>query len=104
MEGDYSAMEDKNIIKILYIENDEEDYEIIKEIISDIKYQKYEIIWISSYEKAVVEMRKDIYDLFLIDQNIGVKKVARLKFLLGISKSESISSFAPRPLHDGHAP
>lgn len=60
-------------IRILIIEDDEEDYLITKEIISEIKNQKYSVIGISTYEKALNEMRKDIYDIFLVDYRLGIK-------------------------------
>lgn len=66
-------MEEKEEIKILLIEDDEEDYVITKEIISEIKNQKYTIVWISSYEKALNEMEKDTYDIFMVDYKLGEK-------------------------------
>ncbi|MBN2535830.1 MAG: EAL domain-containing protein [Spirochaetales bacterium] len=66
-------MEKNDTIEILLIDDDEEDYLIIKEIISQIEYQDYTIQWVSSYEKALMEMKKGIYHVFLIDYNMGVK-------------------------------
>lgn len=66
-------MEKQERIKILLIDDDEEDYIITKDIISEIKYQKYSIDWTSSYKEALVEIKKNIYDVFLIDCNLGIK-------------------------------
>ncbi len=66
-------MEPKEIIRILLVEDDEEDYAITKDIISDVKNQRYSIEWVSSYERALIEIQKDIYDLFLIDYKLGKK-------------------------------
>ncbi|MGA2142848.1 MAG: hypothetical protein ABSG94_10565 [Brevinematales bacterium] len=45
-------MDKKEFINILMVDDDEEDYIITRDIISDIKNQKYSIEWASSYEKA----------------------------------------------------
>ncbi|MBN2443429.1 MAG: EAL domain-containing protein [Spirochaetales bacterium] len=66
-------MEKNATINILLIDDDEEDYLITRDIISEIKYRKYKINWISSYEKALREVQKDVYDVFLIDYNMGAK-------------------------------
>jgi diguanylate cyclase (GGDEF)-like protein len=66
-------MEKKEVIRILLVDDDEEDIQITKDIVSDIKTQKYSISWVSSYEKAVIEISKDCYDLFMFDYNLGVK-------------------------------
>ncbi len=60
-------------IKLLLVDDDEEDYIITKNILSDIKNQQYSIDWVSTYESALIEMQKDGYDLFLIDYNLGAK-------------------------------
>jgi diguanylate cyclase (GGDEF)-like protein len=66
-------MVNNKCIKILLIDDDEEDYIITKDIISGIKDQEYTIDWISSFEKALLEIQKDMYDVFLIDYNLGIK-------------------------------
>jgi diguanylate cyclase (GGDEF)-like protein len=66
-------MEEKEKIRILLVDDDEEDYLITREIISDIKNQQYSMEWVSNYEKALDEIEKDIYDLFLFDYDLGTK-------------------------------
>jgi diguanylate cyclase (GGDEF)-like protein len=66
-------MENDQSIKILLIDDDEEEFIITKEIISEIKNQRYSVEWVSTYEKALTEMQKDIYDVFLVDYNLGIK-------------------------------
>ena len=63
----------KNMTNILYIDDDEEDFLITRKLISDINYGDYKIQWVSTYEKALIEIQKDIYDVFLIDYNLGGK-------------------------------
>lgn len=70
------AIENKRsqeVINILLVEDDESDYLITKEMLSEIRTQKYNINWIPTYEKAVSEIQKEDYDIFLIDYSLGVK-------------------------------
>ena len=60
-------------IRILLIEDDEEDYLITKKVISEIKNQKYTVVGISTYEKTLNETQKDIYDIFFVDYKLGAK-------------------------------
>ncbi len=66
-------MEEKNRIEILLVDDDDEDYLITKDIISEIKSQHYSISWASSYEKALKEIQNSKYDIFLIDYQLGAK-------------------------------
>lgn len=66
-------MEEKEIIRILLIDDDKEDYLITKDIIASIEHQEYNINWISAYDEALSEMQKDKYDIFLVDYNLGEK-------------------------------
>ncbi len=66
-------MEEKETINILLVDDDEEDYLITQDIISDIKNQKYSLKWASNYEKALDDINKEMYDLFLFDYNLGAK-------------------------------
>ncbi len=63
----------KEKIRILMVDDDEEDFIITKDILSNIVNQKYSIEWIPNFEKAEDEIQKDYYDLFLLDYNLGEK-------------------------------
>ncbi len=64
-------MDEKERIRILLIDDDEEDYIITKDIISDIEDQEYNMSWVSNFEEAMEEIQKDNYDVFLVDYNLG---------------------------------
>jgi diguanylate cyclase (GGDEF)-like protein len=66
-------MDDYKRVNILLIDDDEDEYVIAKELVSEIKNQKYTIEWVSTYEKALKEIQKDAYDVFLVDYNLGAK-------------------------------
>ncbi|MEM8894626.1 MAG: ATP-binding protein [Bacteroidota bacterium] len=63
-------MSDK--VKILLIDDDEEDYLITREVILDFPgRKKYELQWIDNYEDAFEEIQKEAHDVYLIDYRLG---------------------------------
>ncbi|MEN7548372.1 ATP-binding protein [Rapidithrix thailandica] len=64
-------MKEKSIIKILLIEDDEDDYIITRDILDEITYQKYAIDWISDYHQATELIGKKEHDVYLVDYRFG---------------------------------
>jgi PAS domain S-box-containing protein len=63
----------ENAIKILLVEDDEEDYIITKDILSENHNIKYFLSWASSIEKALEMIQKNKYDVFLVDYLLGAR-------------------------------
>lgn len=63
----------KDRIKILLVDDDEEDYLLTKETVKEIAHKKYELDWISSYSKGLDVIRKNNYDIYLIDYRLGTQ-------------------------------
>ncbi|HYH55462.1 MAG TPA: PAS domain S-box protein, partial [Anseongella sp.] len=61
----------KDIIKILLVDDDEDDYFLTGELLKDIPQQKYEIFWASSYDQAVEKIQEGKYDVYLVDYRLG---------------------------------
>ncbi|MEP7171407.1 MAG: PAS domain S-box protein, partial [Bacteroidota bacterium] len=60
-----------NEIKILLVEDDEDDYFLFKNYLSDIKIGKYALTWASTYEKAITLIRKKEHDIYFFDYMLG---------------------------------
>ncbi|HKR05751.1 MAG TPA: PAS domain S-box protein [Bacteroidia bacterium] len=58
-------------IKILLVEDDEDDYFLFRNYLGDIKIGKYALTWASTYEKAVLEIRKKEHDIYFFDYMLG---------------------------------
>jgi signal transduction histidine kinase len=58
-------------IRILHLEDDEEDYIIIRDLLEDPDRQAYEIDWISSFEDAKERISSKEYDICLVDYLLG---------------------------------
>jgi diguanylate cyclase (GGDEF)-like protein len=68
------SADDKEKIKVLLVDDDEEDYLIVREIMSEIQHQQYALEWISDFEKAIEAIqRDDAYDVLLVDYNLGAR-------------------------------
>ncbi len=58
-------------IKVLLIEDDEDDSVLIRGILSDIPSASYEITWAETYEDALSSLREGSYDVCLMDYRLG---------------------------------
>jgi len=60
-------------IRILIVDDDEDDFFIISEYINQIEDQKFEINWCNSYSEAGNKIFESIYDLYFVDYILGAK-------------------------------
>jgi signal transduction histidine kinase len=63
-------MEDQ-VIKILLVEDDEDDYVIIRDVLSEIEGQEFELDWVSTYQEAIEKTISNQYDVCLMDYRLG---------------------------------
>ena len=61
----------KDSLKILLIEDDEDDYILTKEIINEIPVNIYKLEWASNYEEGLNAMKSNSFDVFLLDYRLG---------------------------------
>ncbi len=62
-----------NPLKILIVDDDEEDYLIARDIIEEFPLGSYALEYVESYQKAEREILKNIHDVYLIDYRLGAK-------------------------------
>jgi signal transduction histidine kinase len=74
----------KERIKILLIEDDEDDYILTQDTISEIPEKMYELDWASNYEDGLKAIGSNAYDIFLLDYRLG--KENGLELLKKMSK------------------
>ena len=55
---------DKDIIKVMLIDDDEDDYFITEGILSESKGVTYKLDWVSTYEKALIAINRKQHDVF----------------------------------------
>lgn len=61
----------KSTIKVLLIEDDEDDYVLTKDLLSGISGTEFLIDWISTPEEALAEFKEARHDVFLLDYRLG---------------------------------
>ena len=57
--------------RVLLVEDDEDDYLIVRDMLSGQRRASFELEWCSSYQQALSEMRAGGYDVYLIDYRLG---------------------------------
>ncbi len=62
---------EKEKFNILLIDDDEDDYVIVKDLLSDIRHAHFEVHWEPVYEPALEKIRQETYDVYLIDYHLG---------------------------------
>lgn len=65
------ADEENKIIRVLIVDDDEDDYIIIRDLFSEIEEQRFRIEWVSEFDQAVEIMKKEDFDVFLVDYYLG---------------------------------
>ncbi|CAN5623655.1 N/A [soil metagenome] len=58
-------------IKILLVEDDEDDYIIFKDYLSDIKSGNYQLTWSSTFESGLANIQKREHDIYFFDCILG---------------------------------
>lgn len=66
-------MKNDGIIKVLLVEDDEDDYILFKEYLSEISTQNHDLVWASTYEKAKAEIVSGKHDIYIYDYLLGTK-------------------------------
>lgn len=62
----------EELIAILLVDDDEEDYLIMRDILEDINHQSYTLDWVSSYDQGLAVMQERGHDVYLIDYRLGI--------------------------------
>ena len=61
----------KDYIKILLIEDDEDDYSLVRTLLSEVKLADFSLEWVKTYEEGLEELRRADYDAYLLDYRLG---------------------------------
>ncbi|NEO58733.1 MAG: EAL domain-containing protein [Okeania sp. SIO3B5] len=64
---------EKQIINILLIEDDEDDFIAIDDILSEVDSPKISLVWKNTYEGGLAAIQTGEYDLCLLDYRLGEK-------------------------------
>jgi PAS domain S-box-containing protein len=62
---------DKDRIRILLIEDDEDDYALVRELLSEIKLADFPLEWVKTYQEGLKELCRADHDVCLLDYRLG---------------------------------
>ena len=57
--------------KILYIEDDEDDYILTRQMLAEARGRKIELSWATCYDEGSLKLEKDHFDAVLVDYDLG---------------------------------
>ncbi|WP_276496297.1 hybrid sensor histidine kinase/response regulator [Pontibacter litorisediminis] len=87
-----------NKIRVLLVDDDEDDYIITRDIMDDIPGRNYKLQWSSSFEEALELIRQNAHDVYLVDFYLGAHNGLEL-----ISKAVEEGTKAPFILLTGQS-
>ena len=58
-------------IRILLIEDDEDDYVLTRDLLGDSRRTRFALDWVTSYDEALAAMRSGEHDVYLVDYRLG---------------------------------
>lgn len=60
-----------DLLRILMVDDDKDDYILTQDLLSEIADFKYDLEWVSTYDKALEVMENNTYDICLLDYQLG---------------------------------
>jgi len=64
---------EKDHFKILLIDDDEDDYFLVKGMLSEVRSSNFELQWVATYEEGLAAIRKCVHDAYLLDYRLGIR-------------------------------
>src|SRR5882672_1010018 len=61
------------IVKVLLVEDDEDDYVITRDLLGEVQGAQFKVEWISEYNNALHTMSLNQHDICLVDYRLGAK-------------------------------
>ena len=61
----------KEVIKLLLVDDDEDDYILTKDLLSQVEDTRYEIEWVPTYSEALELIKNDYHDICIFDYYLG---------------------------------
>ncbi|HEY9847059.1 MAG TPA: response regulator [Candidatus Caenarcaniphilales bacterium] len=60
-----------NPVKVLLVEDDEDDYLITADLLSEISHPRFELEWVTNYNEALATIQQGRHDAILLDYQLG---------------------------------
>lgn len=60
-------------LRILLVEDDEDDYILTKELLHEWRLSPFELQWVTTFDTALAEMKRNQHDVYLLDYQLGAE-------------------------------
>ncbi len=58
-------------IRVLLIDDDQDDYTILRDLFLEIEAEKFRLEWVATYDDAIEPMVSNKHDVYLVDYHLG---------------------------------
>ena len=58
-------------VKVLLVDDDEDDYIITRDLVSGIGGHRFQLEWVNNYREAVKAIERRAHDIYLLDYRLG---------------------------------
>jgi len=76
-------------VRVLFVEDDEDDFKITQDLLSEVEDNEFELDWVRTYEEAIAAIGRGGYGAFLVDYRLGRR--SGLDLLCGALKGGTIA-------------
>jgi len=70
-DNNSAADPDAPVVRVLLVDDDEDEFTLLRSAMRDMRAARYELEWTPIYEDAVERMRRHTHDLYVVDYNLG---------------------------------
>lgn len=60
-------------IRVLLVDDDQDDYHIVRDLLKLVEMARFELEWASTYERGLEAIRTSSYDVCLVDFRLGAR-------------------------------
>lgn len=78
----------ERLIKVLLVEDDEDDYVLIRDLLSEVREQQFHLDWVTTFEAALQTIEQQPHDVYLVDYRLGERN--GLELLNSIDRQYSV--------------
>src|SRR6266851_4850515 len=64
---------DASLIKVLLVEDDEDDYLLTRELFAEIKENRFAVDWVKTFEAGLEAILGNRHDVCVVDYRLGAK-------------------------------
>ena len=70
------------LINVLLVEDDEDDYVLIRDLLSEVREQHFQLDWVATFEEALQIIGQQQHDVYLVDYRLGERNGLELLNLI----------------------